>query len=319
MIYLSAKDIAVLADYSSLRHEIATAIIRGAHANIRAPLRTVIHLGGRKATFGAMAACSEHDSLYVVKAGAVVRPNSASGQPTVQTSVTAFCAESGRLLAILDGAAVTALKCRAVTALVTSLCAASDARRAAVIGTGTLALEQVLAITSVRALTELCVYSRDPHHVRCFADSIRAYIGSDPRIVCATTADSAVVGADIVCTATTSTSAVFSSSVRLPGHVHINCVGAHTPRSREVPQRLLRTSTIIVEDVPTAVAEAGSIHTSAMDLTALLRANARDMERRRTIFSSTGHASLDLLSVAHVLRRNGERVRDQRQPMGVAL
>jgi ornithine cyclodeaminase len=87
----------------------------------------------------------------------------------------------------------------------------------------------------------------------------------------------------------------------LPG-VHINCMGGHTVESREVPLELLRASTLIVEDLPTAIAEAGEVHANAITLGQLVQGDSGPLRAVRTIFSSTGHAFLDVITTAHLLR-----------------
>src|SRR5262249_50693579 len=91
----------------------------------------------------------------------------------------------------------------------------------------------------------------------------------------------------------------------LAHHVHINCVGAHTEGSREVPRELLQKSVLIVEDRPTAISEAGEIHRGAIEIKELPALDPSELRKRPSIFSSTGHAFLDLLATAHVLRHAG--------------
>jgi ornithine cyclodeaminase/alanine dehydrogenase-like protein (mu-crystallin family) len=55
--------------------------------------------------------------------------------------------------------------------------------------------------------------------------------------------------------------------------------------------------------VPTAVAEAGPLHRGAADLAAMLGMDRARLRERLTVFSSTGHAALDVLTAAHVLAR----------------
>jgi ornithine cyclodeaminase/alanine dehydrogenase-like protein (mu-crystallin family) len=98
-------------------------------------------------------------------------------------------------------------------------------------------------------------------------------------------------------------------SADLPAHVHVNCMGAHTVESRELPADLLATSVVIVEDVGTAIAEAGMSHAGAIELAALTAPGTTDLAHRRTVFASTGCAYLDLITCAHLTGREDDDVR----------
>ena len=67
---------------------------------------------------------------------------------------------------------------------------------------------------------------------------------------------------------------------------------------------------LIVEDLAIAVAEAGAVHASAIPLGQLVKKESGPLRACRTIFSSTGHAFLDVITTAHLLRAlegSGER------------
>jgi ornithine cyclodeaminase len=126
-------------------------------------------------------------------------------------------------------------------------------------------------------------------------------VGGEVRIAPCESLDEAARDADVIGTATASTTPLASFSALSPG-VHINCMGGHTTASRELPLELLRSSTLIVEHVPTAVAEAGPVHAHAISLGELVNQDPAALRTRRTVFSSTGHAVLDLITTAHLLR-----------------
>ena len=85
-------------------------------------------------------------------------------------------------------------------------------------------------------------------------------------------------------------------------HAHINCMGAHTPHAREIPETLLARARVVVEDRQTAVDEAGAIHAGALELAQLLSLQSADIKAQLSVFSSIGHGYLDLLTAAFVLR-----------------
>lgn len=245
--------------------------------------------------FISMPAVSPDYDLYINKVATIVASGAPGRGATVTSIVPMFSASSGRYLGALDGTVVTNLKCAAVTALVTDRCAAKNSGVLGIIGSGVQARQQYLGVSAVRDLREVRVFSPNPEHAAAFAADVTA--GS---VTVCGSAEEASEGVDILVTATVSSDPLPISS-RLPGHVHVNCVGAHTVASRELSQDLLRTSVLIVEDRRTAVAEAGPLHSAALELDALDSPAAAGCDRQRTIFSSTGCAYLDLITCAHLV------------------
>ena len=294
--------------------EASVDLVRALAAEIRAGLRsgavrrmivppreTVEDAAGTK--FISMPAISADYDLYINKVATIVAPDAPGRGATVTSVVPMFSVSSGRFLGVMDGTGVTNLKCAAVTALVTDRCAAKDSGVLGIIGSGVQARQQYLGVSAVRDVDEVRVFSRDAGHAGAFARDVAAIAarsGAAVRVVVCDSAEQASRGVDILVTATTSPDPLPISS-RLPGHVHVNCVGAHTVASRELPEDLLRTSVLIVEDRRTAIAEAGPLHSGALELDSLDTPAAAGFDGQRTIFSSTGCAYLDLITCAYLV------------------
>lgn len=273
----------------------------GSAAAMQVPPRVTVAAAAGGPSEGAvkcisMPAVSLHHDLYINKVATIVDAGSAGA--TVTAIVPMFSARNGRYLGALDGATVTALKCAAVTALVTDRCAIADASTLAIIGAGTQALAQFAGVSAVRELAEIRIYSRTRGGAERFADDVRsraALLGRQPAVRVCASIEQACAGADIIGTATTSTTPLPLGP--LPEHVHVNSMGAHTTDSREVSRELLESSVVFVEDRPTAIAEAGALHAAAHELDEL---DLPGLGQRRTVFSSIGCAWLDLLTCAHL-------------------
>ncbi|GMU10327.1 ornithine cyclodeaminase family protein [Corallococcus caeni] len=284
-----------------LVRELEAALTEGLHERVQVPLRVAVPSSTRHAAFVSMPAVSEHLGLYINKVATLFERAATDPLPTMNGVVAAFSTRTGELLALLDGAAVTELKCAAVSALVTDLCARTDARTLAVAGAGAQARQQVAAVRAVRPIQEVRLWARNPARRGAFAADLRASLGEAVHVVACASLEEALRGADVIGTATSSKTPLGSFEGLSPS-VHINCMGGHTVEAREVPLELLRTSTVIVEDLATALAEAGPVHASAITLGQLVRRDSGPLRAGRTVFSSTGHAFLDVLTVAHVLR-----------------
>ncbi|MFJ2863081.1 ornithine cyclodeaminase family protein [Kitasatospora sp. NPDC087314] len=282
-----------LDDVRAVAELMRTGLRSGAVRRMAVPLRQVVE-DEQGAKFLAMPAVSGDFGLYISKTATITD----GPGPTVTSVVPVFSTSTGDLLEVLDGAAVTNLKCAAVTAVVTDRCAAPDGSVLGIVGSGVQAWQQYLGVAAVREITQVRVHSRTTANAEALCERIRA-AGAARAVVCAS-AEEATAGADVVSTATTSVLPL-PISTDLPEHVHINCMGAHTTQSRELPHTLLAAVTVVVEDIGIAVAEAGEIHRTAIDLASLESGEHTGLDARPTVFSSTGHASLDLITCAHLV------------------
>lgn len=281
----------------SLADRMTAGLRSGAVRRMIVPPREIIS-DDAGAMFLSMPAVSPDYGLFINKTATIVRAGTGGGS-TVTSVVSVFSTETGRLLGVLDGALVTNLKCAAVAALVTDRCAAEASRVLAIIGSGVQAREQYRAVSAVRDIAEVRIHSRTAGHAAAFARYVGEAATAGVAVRVCDSIEEASRGVDILATATTSSDPL-PISTELPEHVHINCMGAHTTSSRELAPEQLRTGVLIVEDLPTAIAEAGELHRRAIDLQALDALPVTALRQQRTIFSSTGCASLDLLTCAEL-------------------
>jgi ornithine cyclodeaminase/alanine dehydrogenase-like protein (mu-crystallin family) len=281
----------------SLADRMTAGLRSGAFRRMVVPLREIVE-DGSGTKYLSMPAVSSDYGLFVNKTATIV-PAGTGGGATVTSVVSVFSTETGGLLGVLDGALVTNLKCAAVAALVTDRCAAEASRVLGIIGSGVQARQQYRAISAVRDIAEVRVHSRTHLHAAAFARYLAGTAAAGVAVRVCDSVEDASRGVDILATATTSSDPL-PVSTELPEHVHINCMGAHTTRSRELAPQLLRTGVLIVEDLPTAITEAGELHRRAIDLEALDSVPVAALRGQRTIFSSTGCASLDLVTCAHL-------------------
>jgi ornithine cyclodeaminase len=228
-----------------------------------------------------------------------------SGSAPTITGVVALLDAEGRLVALLDGAALTARRTAAVAAYATRLLAPLDASVLAVFGAGALADAHVEAIAEVRKLSEIRVVGRSPVRLHSFCTRMSA----KGFAVTPTDASAAVHGASIVVATTTSPTPVFADSDLAPG-THINAVGSYRPERAEVPAATVARARVVVETLESAWSEAGDLiqpcdagligpdHVWAElhehDRIAQLRTAEPDAI---TLFKSVGHVALDLAAV----------------------
>jgi ornithine cyclodeaminase len=134
-------------------------------------------------------------------------------------------------------------------------------------------------------------------------------------VVVAADADSAVQGADVVCTATTSFTPVFSASALSSG-CHVNAVGSFRPDMQEIPTETVRQARLVVDQREAVLAEAGDViiplqqgaidesHIHAeLGAIASGQATGREDARQITLFKSVGLAVQDAVAASVALER----------------
>jgi alanine dehydrogenase len=168
-------------------------------------------------------------------------------------------AVTGRPVALMDGTYLTALRTGAASGVATELLARPDARVAAVFGAGAQARTQLEAVCTVRPIDRVRVYDTSREAATAYAEEMRTH-GQPipPDIAVAASAAEAVRDADVICTATTATTPVFSDADLKPG-VHVNAIGAYTPEMQEIPAETVARATIVVDSRSASLAEAGDL------------------------------------------------------------
>ena len=302
----------------------AVALMKTAFAELSAgrtdsPLRTVIPVPEREGDALFMPARVPALDALGVKIVGVFKGNPARGLPTIHALVCLLDPETGQPLAIMDGTYLTALRTGAVSGAATDLLARADSRVLVVIGAGAQGATQAAAVCAVRSIARIIAVDRD----EAAFGRLREAMGRDwpdllGRLETTTDAGSAVVQADVICTATTSRTPVFRDADVRPG-THINAVGAYTPEMQELPAGIVVRATVVVDAVEAVLAEAGDLiiplreglidraHISReLGMVAAGTAPGRTNDEEITLFKSVGNAVQDVV----VGRRAVERARE---------
>jgi ornithine cyclodeaminase len=279
------------------------------------PVRQVLRApdGGALAVMPAVTALDEDGAIAGLKVMSVRPGNPARGLPAHHGLVVVFDPETGAPAAIIDAAAVTAVRTAAASAVATDALADPRASVLAVLGSGVQARSHLAAMASVRRLAEVRLWSRDIGHARRLAESaerdLELLVSVYPK------AADATAGAEIVCTTTASTDPILRDGDVGEG-THINAVGASFAHARELDERLVGRATVFVDAREHALHDAG-------DLVAAITSKAIGPEHVRaeigevliggvpgrsapdeiTIFKSVGIAVQDVLSAMHVWHR----------------
>lgn len=219
------------------------------------PLRTHMDLDGAGTTL-IMPAFLPHTADLGVKVVSVFPANSGRDLPTIHALVLALDPATGAPRALLEGAALTAIRTGAGSGAATDVLARPDARIVAIIGSGVQARTQLEAVCTVRQISEVRVFSTDAAQARAFAATLAGQSPIPRDIQVTADAATAVSGADIICTATTATTPVFDGRLLQPG-AHVNAIGSFLPTMQEVDCQTLQRARVFVDSRDAVLAEAG--------------------------------------------------------------
>ncbi|MCJ1680477.1 ornithine cyclodeaminase family protein [Streptomyces sp. APSN-46.1] len=189
-----------------------------------------------------------------VKIAGVAPANPALGLPRITGSYLLLDGPTLRPLALLDGAALTAVRTPAVSALaLRHLAPAGRPLRMVLFGSGPQAYGHLEAVATVRELAEVVVVARNPRGAEELAAHARG-TGLAARVGVA--AD--VAGADLVVCCTTAREPLFDGRLVGPGATVV-AVGSHEPDARETDTALVRRAAVYVESRAAALREAGDL------------------------------------------------------------
>ncbi|MHA2098717.1 MAG: ornithine cyclodeaminase family protein [Candidatus Kariarchaeaceae archaeon] len=219
------------------------------------PLRSAMVPPNAKGLVACMPAyLSGNKEIMGLKVVTVFDGNHKLGLDSHQGVVMLLNPETGVVQAIVDGREITAMRTAAASAAATKYLARSDSKHLAIIGTGVQGHTHLEAISTVRDIQKVTVWNRTHEKAKSFVDKYASQFD----ITALSTVEEAVASADIICTATASTTPLVSRSMVKAG-VHINAVGTATPDSRELDTSLITSSSLFTDVYESAMNEAGEI------------------------------------------------------------
>jgi alanine dehydrogenase len=190
-----------------------------------------------------------------VKMVTVIPGNSARGLPAISGAYLLSSGVTGALLAILDGAELTARRTAAASALAARYLARADASRLLVVGAGKLALNVIEAHSTARPITSVTIWARRLEQAEALAAAARAK-GFDA--VASDDLETAVRGADIITCCTLSRTPLVLGDWVQPG-THIDLIGAFKPDMRETDSATVAAASVFADTRDGVVAEGGDI------------------------------------------------------------
>jgi ornithine cyclodeaminase len=270
-----------------------------------------------------MPGCIDDPVAVGAKLVAVFPRNAEKGLPSHNGAVVLLDPQTGKLAAVIDAGAVTAIRTAAATAVATRVLARPDSKTLALLGAGEQAVTHLEALTRVIRFTDIRVWARSAEKARAFAEREGGKWGV--RIEVRDSARQAVEGADVVCAVTSSKEPILNGEWLTPG-MHVNLVGASVASAREADDEVVKRSRFFVDYRPSAMAQAGelkhAIEAGVVTETHVLgeigevlegRVPGRQSGSDITLYKSLGIAAQDLAAAEVILERA------RRESLGLAV
>ncbi len=248
---------------------------------------------------------TSNGSLYAFKYVNGHPSNPARGLQTVTAFGMLADVETGYPLLVSEMTVLTALRTAATSAVAARALARPDSRVHALIGAGSQAEFQALAIRAALDINCVRVWDTDPDALAKFERNAHL-LGFDVHV--ASSAADALEGADIVttCTADKTNAHVLESSMIAPG-IHVNAIGGDCPGKTELdPEILHRAAVLAVEFEPQTriegeIQQLGADHpvTALWDVLAGAAAG-RTSDADITLFDSVGFAMEDFSALRYL-------------------
>jgi ornithine cyclodeaminase/alanine dehydrogenase len=223
--------------------------------------------------------------------------------PTVMGTVVLQDSVTGQVVCIMDGGYLTAVRTGAVSGLATKYLARQDEGQVAgIFGAGIQAEMQLWGVCEAGNIASAVVYDVLPDAANAFAAKWSEKLGIPVEVA---TMPEAILGADVICTATTSATPIFDGSAVRPG-THINGIGSHSPGARELDTEIIKRSLLIADSREACLNEAGDvmipisegaiaedhIHAELAEIVAGMK-EGRTSTEQITLFKSNGLAIQD--------------------------
>jgi ornithine cyclodeaminase len=261
MLLLSEDDVRRLVSMDDLIDAMHEALIEFSSGRVQQPLRTVLDVpqpagGGGHAFYGVMPALIPKTGALGTKLVTVFSSNLAVGLPSHLATIVLLDSTTGELQCVMDGRYITEARTAAVSAVSARLLARDDAETMAILGSGVQARSHLAALTRVRGVRQVRVWSPSSERRRAFVDEMQPTTSA--AIASTDSPRQAVDSADIVVLATSSREPVVRSEWIADG-AHIAAVGACRPDQREMEAALVARARVFADSRTGALAEAGDI------------------------------------------------------------
>jgi alanine dehydrogenase len=256
MLVLSEKEVQNLAKVEELIPVLERAHIQYSTGKAVMPVRLVVPLPQIEGRITSMPGYLNEDKALGMKVVTFFPNNLKQNLPQILATVMLFSAETGKMIAAMDGNYITAIRTACVSAMATQALANPDTPVLGVLGAGVQARAHIRALTQIRKISEIKVFDIFEASARQLQEALQKEIGVKINVV--QSPREAVLDSDLLVTVTTAKEPIVKAEWLKPG-IHINAVGSHRPDLREIDGATLAAAKIVVDSREAIMAECGDI------------------------------------------------------------
>ena len=256
MLLLSEKQVQGLIDIDELIAALEQAHIQYSTGNAVMPVRLVVPLPQIDGRITSMPGYLNEDKALGMKVVTYFQNNPKQNLPAILATIMLFSAETGKMIAAMDGSYITAIRTACASAMATKVLANPQTPVLGILGAGVQARAHIQALARVRKLEKIKLYSPSGASAAALKQEMAPQFQAT--IEATNSADEAVRDADLVVTVTTAKEPILKKDWLKPG-VHINAVGSHRPDLREIDGATLARAKVVVDSREAIMAECGDI------------------------------------------------------------
>ena len=256
MLLLSEKQVQDLIDIDELIDTLAQAHIQCSTGRAVMPVRLVVPLPQIHGRITSMPGFLNDDNALGMKVVTYFQENPKRGLPAILAMIMLFSVETGKMIAVMDGSYITAIRTACASAMATRALANRETPVLGILGAGVQARAHIQALSRVRKLQQIKIYSPSGISATKIRKDMESDVGVGVKV--AASAEDAVKHSDIVVTVTTAKEPILKSEWLNAG-VHINAVGSHRPDLREIDGATLARAKVVVDSREAIMAECGDI------------------------------------------------------------
>ena len=256
MLILSEKDVQQLLNIEDLIQALEQAHIQYSTGKAVMPVRLVVPLPQIHGRITGMPGYLTQDKALGMKVVTYFQNNPKQDLPAILATIMLFSAETGQMIAVMDGSYITAIRTACASAMATKALANPETPALGILGAGVQARAHIQALCRVKKLQRIKLYSPLGISAQRVRQELESEVGVNIEVVAS--AEDTVRDCDLVVTATTAKEPILEPDWLKPG-VHINAVGSHRPDLREIDGATLARSKVVVDSREAIMAECGDI------------------------------------------------------------
>ncbi len=256
MLLLSESEVQSLIDIDELITALEQAHIQYSTGKAVMPVRLVVPLPQIQGRITSMPGYLNQDQALGMKVVTYFQDNDKQGLPAILATIMLFSAGTGKMIAAMDGTYITTMRTACVSALATRVLANAETPSLGIIGAGVQARAHICALSHVRKLSRIKIYSPSGLSGEKIKTDLEEEIGIHIDVM--PDAEQTVRDSDLVVTVSTARKPVLQFEWLKSG-AHINAVGSHRPDLREIDGETLSRSRVVVDSRDAIMAECGDI------------------------------------------------------------